>query len=101
MQTLWERSVQKTVVSVNCGNSCSAPELDVVSLLFSLILSTIVGQILLTFIQFHLPFFKKAVNQVHHAYPAVIKHGLLENGLLISNFPPIKTSIQFGDFPAM
>ena len=32
-------------------------------------------------------------------YPLVIKHGVLENGPLIGD-PPIKTSIQFGDFLA-
>ena len=32
-------------------------------------------------------------------YTLVIKHGVLENGPFIGDVP-IKTSIQFGDFPA-
>ena len=45
------------------------------------------------------PFLLEGLEADRFKYPPIIKHGCLENGSFVNDFP-IEASIQFGDFPA-
>ena len=70
-------------------------EIAIESLVYS---EHVVGSRLSRSSSFKLPIFVAWI--IWNPYPPVIKHDLPENGLFISDFP-IKTSIQFGAFPAL